>query len=263
LAIEESGNAAAPVEAAQTATSDQVRHQRQAVSISRRAFNRVTGVKEFNIFVALVILCAFLSTQSEFFLTQDNMLGVARAISITAIVAIGQTMGIITGGIDLSVGSVVALSGITTGMLLGEGWATIPAMVAGVLSGSCVGLANGLLITIIGLPPFIATLGTLSIVRGLVYVITKGRPVTIEREGNDLLIDLGQGYVGEVPIPVIILAVITIVATIFLSQSTLGRYIYAVGGNEEAAGWPASMSCWSRFSSMSFARRWPASLARF
>jgi ribose transport system permease protein len=108
-------------------------------------------------------------------------------------------------------------------------------MIAGVLSGSCVGLANGLLITIIGLPPFIATLGTLSIVRGLVYVITKGRPVTIEREGNNLLIELGQGYVGEVPIPVIILAAITIVATIFLSQSTLGRYIYAVSGNEEAA----------------------------
>jgi ribose transport system permease protein len=113
-------------------------------------------------------------------------------------------------------------------------------MIAGVLSGSCVGLANGLLITIIGLPPFIATLGTLSIVRGLVYVITKGRPVTIEREGNNLLIELGQGYVGEVPIPVIILAAITIVATIFLSQSTLGRNIYAVGGNEEAAGWQAS-----------------------
>jgi ribose transport system permease protein len=84
-------------------------------------FSRVASVKEFNILVALLLLCAFLSTQSDIFLMQANMLGVARAISITAIVAIGQTMVIITGGIDLSVGSVVALSGITTGMLLGEG----------------------------------------------------------------------------------------------------------------------------------------------
>jgi ribose transport system permease protein len=103
------------------------------------------------------------------------LLGVARAFSLTAIVAIGQTMVIITGGIDLSVGSVLALSGITTGMLLGEGWPLIPAMICGVLAGSCVGLANGLLITFVGLPPFIATLGTLSIGRGLVYILTQAR----------------------------------------------------------------------------------------
>lgn len=228
------GRVVAPAEQSSPA-SERMVPRSHTVPAWRRTFDQVTGVKEFNILVALIILGAFLSTQSDVFLTRANLLGVARAFSLTAIVAIGQTMVIITGGIDLSVGSVLALSGITTGMLLGEGWPLIPAMICGVLAGSCVGLANGLLITVVGLPPFIATLGTLSIGRGLVYVLTKGRPVTIEREGNSLLINVGQGYVGEVPIPVIILAVITVVATIFLSQSTLGRYIYAVGGNAEAA----------------------------
>ncbi|MER3439451.1 MAG: ribose ABC transporter permease, partial [Chloroflexota bacterium] len=88
--------------------------------------------------------------------------------------------------------------------------------------------------TQVGLPPFIATLGTLGIGRGLVYVLTKGYPVTIPRE-HSFLLNLGQGYVGSIPVPVIIMAVLTIVGTIFLSQSTLGRYIYAVGSNEEAA----------------------------
>jgi ribose transport system permease protein len=234
MAIEETGEVYSPTESGGSPAVSG-RMPVSGASSARGIFDRITAVKEFNILVALVLLCAFLSTQSDVFFTQANLLGVARAISITAIVAIGQTMVIVTGGIDLSVGSVVALSGITTGMLLGEGWPTAAAMVAGVLSGSLVGLANGLLITVVGLPPFIATLGTLSIVRGLVYVVTEARPVTIEREGNDLLIKLGQGYVGEVPIPVIILAVITVIATVFLSQSTLGRYIYAVGGNQEAA----------------------------
>ncbi|MEA2524648.1 MAG: ribose transport system permease protein [Thermomicrobiales bacterium] len=193
-----------------------------------------TGVKELNILLALLILCAFLSLRSDVFLSQGNMFGVARAFSLVAIVAIGQTMVIVTGGIDLSVGSVLALSGITTGMLLGEGWPLIAAMIAGVLAGSVTGLLNGLLITMVGLPPFIATLGTLGIGRGLVYVLTKGYPVTIQRE-HDFLLNLGQGYVGSIPVPVIIMGVITLLGTIFLSQSTLGRYIYAVGGNEEAA----------------------------
>jgi ribose transport system permease protein len=193
-----------------------------------------TGVKEFNILMALAILCTFLSFRSDVFFTQGNLFGVARAFSLIAIVAIGQTMVIITGGIDLSVGSVLALSGITTGMLLGEGWPLVAAMIGGVLAGSATGLINGLLITQIGLPPFIATLGTLGIGRGLVYVLTKGYPVTIPRE-HDFLLNLGQGYVGDIPVPVIIMAAITVIGTIFLSQSTLGRYIYAVGGNEEAA----------------------------
>ena len=196
--------------------------------------NAASSVKELNILVALIGLCTFLSFASPYFLTADNALGVARAFSLTAIAAIGQTMVIITGGIDLSVGSVLALSGLSTGMLMATGWPLVPSIVAGLIVGMIFGACNGFLITRVGLPPFIATLGMLSIGRGLVYVLTKGYPVTIPR-GEELLLEVGQGYVGIVPVPVIIMLVITIVATIFLSKTTLGRYIYAVGGNEEAA----------------------------
>lgn len=198
------------------------------------AGGRIARIKELNIFLALLVLCIFLSTQSDVFLTSNNLLGVARAFSLTAIVAIGQTMVILTGGIDLSVGSVLAFSGITTAMLLAGGSPLALAMAGGFLVGMGFGLANGLLITKVGLPPFIATLGMLSVGRGLVYVLTNATPITVSRD-HAFLIQLGQGYVGVVPVPVIIMVIVTIVATIFLTQSTLGRYIYAVGGNEEAA----------------------------
>jgi len=203
-------------------------------SRSTGALGWASGLKELNILLALIALCVFLSFTSPFFFRADNLLGVARAFSLTAIAAIGQTTVIITGGIDLSVGSVLALSGLSTGMLLGDGWPLFPAVLVGLLVGATFGVVNGLLITKVGLPPFIATLGTLSIGRGLVYILTKGYPVTVPR-GQDTLISIGQGYVGRIPIPVIIMIVITIIGTIFLSQSTSGRYIYAVGGNEEAA----------------------------
>jgi ribose transport system permease protein len=196
--------------------------------------NAASSVKELNILIALIALSTFLTFASPYFLTADNALGVARAFSLTAIAAIGQTMVIITGGIDLSVGSVLALSGLSTGMLLATGWPLVPSVVAGLLVGMIFGACNGLLITRVGLPPFIATLGMLSIGRGLVYVLTKGYPVTVPR-GEDLLLQVGQGYVGIVPVPVIIMLVITVIATLFLSKTTLGRYVYAVGGNEEAA----------------------------
>ena len=192
-----------------------------------------SGVRELNILLALLFLCALLAWRSPVFFTTDNLLGVARAFSLTAIAAIGQTMVIITGGIDLSAGSIIGLSSLSTGMLLASGWPSVPAILIGLLIGTAFGACNGLLITRIGLPPFIATLGTLSIGRGLIYVITKGYPVTAPRD--ELLLQIGQGYLGRVPMPVIIMVVVTILATIFLSRSTLGRYIYAVGGNEEAA----------------------------
>lgn len=193
----------------------------------------VAGVKELNILLALVILCALLAFLSPVFFTSGNLLGVARAFSMTAIAAIGQTMVIITGGIDLSAGSIIGLSSLSAGMLLASGWPSAAAILAGLVVGTAFGACNGLLITRIGLPPFIATLGTLSIGRGLIYVITMGYPVTAPRD--ELLLQVGQGYIGSVPMPVIIMIVVTIVATAFLGKTTLGRYIYAVGGNEEAA----------------------------
>jgi ribose transport system permease protein len=132
------------------------------------------SVKELNILIALIVLCVSLSFLSPYFLTTNNALGVARAFTLTAIAAIGQTMVIMTGGIDLSVGSIIGLSGLSTGMLLVGGWPLVPAVLAGLAVGMLFGFCNGLLITRVGLPPFIATLGTLSIGRGLIYVLVKG-----------------------------------------------------------------------------------------
>jgi ribose transport system permease protein len=192
-----------------------------------------SGVKELNILIALIVLCAVLAVLSPVFFTSNNLLGVARAFSMTAIAAIGQTMVIITGGIDLSVGSIIGLSSLSTGMLLASGWPSVLAILAGLAVGTAFGVCNGLLVTRAGLPPFIATLGTLSIGRGLIYVITQGYPVTAPRD--ELLLQIGQGYLGRIPMPVVIMVLVTIAATAFLGKTTLGRYIYAVGGNEEAA----------------------------
>lgn len=194
---------------------------------------RLSPIRELNILIALILLCLLLTILSPVFFTSNNLLGVARAFSLTAIAAIGQTMVIITGGIDLSAGSIIGLSSLSTGMLLASGWPSVPAILAGLAVGTAFGAVNGLLITRIGLPPFIATLGTLSIGRGLIYVITQGYPVTAPRD--ELLLQIGQGYLGQIPMPVIIMVIVTIVASLFLSRTTLGRYIYAVGGNEEAA----------------------------
>ncbi|MCM8749998.1 ABC transporter permease [Thermomicrobiaceae bacterium CFH 74404] len=199
-----------------------------------RALQRLTGFKEFNILGALLLLCVFLSLTTEAFLTTGNLFGVARAFSLTAIVAIGQTLVILTGGIDLSVGSVLALAGLSTGMLLQAGWPLPLAMLAGLGVGIAFGLFNGLMVTRVGLPPFIVTLGTLSIGRGLVYVLTKGYPVTIPYDYAPF-IALGQGYLWIVPIPVVIMVALTVAGVVFLNATTLGRYIYAVGGNPEAA----------------------------
>ena len=199
----------------------------------RSVFGWLSRVKELNILIALVLLCALLAVFSPVFFTSNNLLGVARAFSLTAISAIGQTMVIITGGIDLSVGSIIGLSSLSTGILLVNGWPSVAAILAGLLVGTAFGACNGLLITRVGLPPFIATLGTLSIGRGLIYVITQGYPVTAPRD--EFLVAIGQGYTGRVPNPVIIMIGVTIIATLFLAKTTVGRYIYAVGGNQEAA----------------------------
>ncbi|MDF3042325.1 MAG: ribose transporter permease, partial [Thermomicrobiales bacterium] len=180
----------------------------------RSVIGWLTRIKELNILVALIILCTLLAFLSPVFFTTDNLLGVARAFSLTAIAAIGQTMVIISGGIDLSAGSIIGLSSLSTGLLLVNGWPSVPAILAGIAVGTAFGVCNGLLITRIGLPPFIATLGTLSIGRGLIYVITRGYPVTAPRD--ELLLQIGQGYVGRIPNPVIIMVGVTIIATAFL-----------------------------------------------
>lgn len=189
--------------------------------------------REMSVFLALLLVSAGIAMATPYFLTTDNLMGVFRSFSTTAIMSIGMVMVIITGGIDLSVGSVMGLSGLVTALAFQNGFSTLASVSCGLGVGFLFGLTNGLLVTAGRLPPFIATLGTLSIGRGLMYIVTKGVPVTPETP--DIFNSIGQGYVGYVPAPVIIMLVLAVIFSVIMAFTIFGRHVYATGGNEQAA----------------------------
>ena len=187
--------------------------------------------RRFGTLIGLVLLCAVLWALTPHFLTVSNLLNVVQQTSINAIVAAGMTFVIISGGIDLSVGSIVALSGVALGALLQDGQPAIVAVPGAIAVGVGCGLVNGLLVSLGGLPPFIATLGMMSVARGAALVFTEGRPVS----GFDETFRwLATGNIGFVPAPVVVMLLVYVVAHVVLTRTTFGRYVYAIGGNEEA-----------------------------
>lgn len=202
----------------------------------RLAWYRAINVQELGILVIFLAWAVFLSLATDTFLTTRNVFNMLRAFSWIAIAAFGQCMVILTGGIDLSVGSNMALSGLAAAILAVNNVPTPLAILGGILTGGLIGLCNGLLVTRFRLPPFIATLGMLSIARGITYGVTGGWPV------RQLPADFNQ--IGQfdvmigswpVPVPVLVMMVLAILVSLFLSRTVPGRHIYAVGGNEEAA----------------------------
>jgi ribose transport system permease protein len=187
--------------------------------------------RRFGTVIGLLVLCAVLWALTPHFLTVSNLLNIVQQTSINAIVAVGLTYVIISGGIDLSVGSIVALSGVVLGMLLQAGQPPIIAVPAALLAGAACGLLNGALISAGGLPPFIVTLGMMSVARGAALVVTEGRPVSGFEEGFRWL---ATGNIGFVPAPVVVMVIVYAVAHLVLTRTTFGRYVYAIGGNEEA-----------------------------
>ena len=185
---------------------------------------------------ALLILCIFLSVfpkTSGSFLTQKNIFNVLRQISSNLFLACGMTMVIILGGIDLSVGSIIALSGcFAAGCVSRYGLPIAVGVLGGVLVGTVVGMFNGVVISKTTIPPFIVTLATMNVAKGLAYVYTGGSPVRVVTKEWQFL---GAGYVGGVPTPVILLAVVLVITAIIMNKTKLGRHIYAVGGNSQAA----------------------------
>jgi ribose transport system permease protein len=189
------------------------------------------SARQFGTVIGLVLLCAALWILSPHFLTVSNLLNIAEQTSINAIVAVGMTFVILSAGIDLSVGSIVALAGVVLGAALQAGYGLAAGVGAALAAGVLCGLANGALISAGGLPPFIVTLGMMSVARGAALLFTEGRPVS----GFDASFRaLATGRVGFVPAPVIATAVIYLVAFFVLTRTTFGRYVYAIGGNEEA-----------------------------
>jgi ribose transport system permease protein len=203
--------------------------------IRRINWRAVVGRQEFGVLVILLVLVTFLSLYTDTFLTSTNIFNILRAFSWIAISAFGQSMVIITQGVDLSVGSVMGLSGLASAMLLSQHVSVPVAVAGGLLTGLVVGLLNGLMITKGRLPPFIATLGTYLMARGLCYGLTGGWPV---RELPQSFRNLGQydipiGSLG-VPLPLIFVLALALITSLFLSRTKWGYRIYAVGGNETA-----------------------------
>jgi ribose transport system permease protein len=182
---------------------------------------------------ALIVVFVYLSVASSSFLTSDNLFNVGAQTAVTAIIAMGMTLVIITAGIDLSVGSVAALAGVFGAQMMSKyGVPVIPAILLGTAIGAVAGLGNGLLITLTGIAPFIATLGMMSVARGTLDVSTNAVAVFGLPDNFQLL---GQGQVGPIPIPVIAILAVAVAGHIVLTRTRLGRYAYAIGSNPEAA----------------------------
>ena len=192
--------------------------------------------ENLGIIVAFLVLCVFLSvfpkTSGSFF-TRQNIFNVLRQISTNLFLACGMTMVIILGGIDLSVGSIIALSGCISAGCVARYNLPLPiALLMGLLVGLLVGMFNGAVISKTTIPAFIVTLATMNIAKGLAYVYTGGSPVRVVTKEWQFL---GAGYVGIFPTPVVILVIVLIITAIIMNKTNMGRHMYAVGGNQQAA----------------------------
>ncbi len=189
-------------------------------------------LRQFALVFVVIFIVVMMSIVSKTFMTSNNIINIFRQISINGILAVGMTFVILTGGIDLSVGSVVAISGVICGSLLMKGWNVPGVIFMALVFSVLVGLFNGYLIAYVGFQPFIATLSTMTIGRGAILAYADGKPFTISDETFKAI---GQGYVGIVPIPVILLIIVVAIGLIVLNTMTFGRYVFAIGGNKEAA----------------------------
>lgn len=183
--------------------------------------------------VGLLVLMFSVSLFSPNFLTVDNLLNVLRQTSINAIIALGMTYVILTAGIDLSVGSVLAFSGAICASLIASDVNMVFAVVITLGVGGLLGAANGVVISFFGVQPFIATLVGMTMVRGATLVYTGGRPIsTGDFDVAESFYSLGGGYISGMPIPILVALVFFIIGWVVLNRTALGRYVYAIGGNE-------------------------------
>ncbi|MEY9120545.1 putative xylitol transport system permease protein [Bradyrhizobium yuanmingense] len=191
-------------------------------------------LKSFSIVIVFMVISAFFAVANEYFMTWLNWVNLLRQSSINGVLAIGVTFVILTKGIDLSVGSVMALAGMIAASLVTSTnqhfvlWAVL----AGLGTGAALGLVNGVIVTTFNVPPFVATLGMLSMARGLTLIFSEGRPVPNLSESFRWI---GGGSAAGVPVPVLILFLVFAIGWVVLSYTTFGRYVYAVGGNDKAA----------------------------
>lgn len=185
------------------------------------------------IILVIIVVCIFMNFRSENFLTTNNILNILRQISVYGILACGMAFAMMTGGIDLTVGSIAGVSGAVTALFVTRG--TMPlilAMLVSIILGAIIGLITGFVISRTGIPPFIMTLGMQITLRGACYLICEGKPI-----GNlpDSLTILGLGDIAGIPVPIFFMLASFIVVGIILAKTSFGRSVYATGGNYQAA----------------------------
>ena len=183
--------------------------------------------------IGLIIFLAVVSILNPQFFSVNNLLNILRQVSINSVLAIGMTMVILTGGIDLSVGSILAITGTICATLIGSGFDSVSAVIITLALGFLIGSLNGVIIAYGKLQAFIVTLATMTFFRGATFVFTDGKPIPIKVDAP-FFEGIGGGYFLDIPIPIYIIAVLFIAAYYLLNHFKIGRYIYAIGGNEEA-----------------------------
>ena len=204
---------------------------------SGQALRRTLTQRETGVVAALLMLCTVGTFATDGFLVGENLLNVGQQVSLIGIMAVGMTFVIITGEIDLSVGSIYALASVVSGLMLQDGTHWVLAVLAGIGVGAAAGLFNGLITVGFGLPSFIVTLGTLSIFRGISLLITDGAPISLDDTLPNIasFSYLGQGRPLGIPMQLIFMAAIAVVGALVLFFTRFGFHVYAVGGSREAA----------------------------
>jgi putative xylitol transport system permease protein len=207
----------------------------QAVTVNiAKGHHIARSLSKYGIVIAFFAICLILSFLSENFLTEGNIFNVLRQTSVNGILAVGMTFVVLTGGIDLSVGSILAFASIVSAGVVSGTMPHNPALAIGIGLGigTLMGVVNGSVSAWLAVPPFITTLGMLSVARGLTFIYTDGMPVP---NLSPAFRSIGLSYLFGVPVPVIIFLAVTGLAWFVLRRTVYGRYVYAVGGNERSA----------------------------
>jgi ribose transport system permease protein/L-arabinose transport system permease protein len=214
-------------------TSDAVPADRTVASVplGRRIVDRV-GTTNLGLLIALLVLGTIISLRTPNFLTATNLLNIALAVSLLGIMAIAQTVVIVSGGLDISAGSIAGLASVSTAMIVGAASSGIAGVLGGIVVGAVAGLGNGLIITVGRVNPVIATLATLSAYRGLAFIVTDGKAVGVTDQAFN---SLGSGRLGFIPYPVLVLIAVSIGFGFLMRYTDVGRNIYAMGANPAAA----------------------------
>lgn len=202
-----------------------------AVAVLERLRTR-EALRRYGLVLSFLLLCLALTLLSDRFLTAANLLNVLRQATINGIIAVGMTYVILTAGIDLSVGSVLALATVVAADLMQRGLPVPLGVLAGLGVGTLAGLVNGLLIARTGIPPFVVTLGMMTVARGLALTYTQGRPITGLPASFTFL---GAGFLGPIPMPIVIFALVFGVGYFVLARTVFGEWVYALGDNPVAA----------------------------